>query len=126
MQRYCGENKKRVSSNQEEIVVHYRGYRITSQGWVIGRRGKPLKQKNRGRGSGYPCVRLETGWVGVHRLVCEAFHGSKPFTDAIVCHRDDNPLNNLPSNLYWGTHRTNAQDRGQKRKPVLPGWNGSS
>ena len=43
----------------------------------------------------------------VHQLVCEAFHGEKPFLDAVVVHRDENAHNNRPENLKWGTQKEN-------------------
>lgn len=43
----------------------------------------------------------------VHQLVCEAFHGTKPFDSAIVIHIDENPSNNRPENLKWGTQKEN-------------------
>lgn len=43
----------------------------------------------------------------VHQLVCEAFHGPKPFPDAIVLHLDEDALNNRPENLRWGTQKEN-------------------
>lgn len=43
----------------------------------------------------------------VHQLVCEAFHGPKPFSRAVVIHKDENSLNNKPSNLTWGTQKEN-------------------
>lgn len=70
----------------------------------------------------YGCKARTTGIVGfrmiyryrslkrtfkVHKLVCEAFHGPKPFVGAIVLHKDDNPMNNRPENLKWGTQKEN-------------------
>ena len=43
----------------------------------------------------------------VHRLVCEAFHGKPPFDGAIVLHLDEDPSNNRPENLRWGTRKEN-------------------
>lgn len=43
----------------------------------------------------------------VHRLVCEAFHGLAPFKGAIVLHLDEDPSNNRPENLRWGTRKEN-------------------
>lgn len=43
----------------------------------------------------------------VHQLVCEAFHGPKPFPDAVVIHLDENALNNRAENLKWGTQKEN-------------------
>lgn len=43
----------------------------------------------------------------VHQLVCEAFHGPKPFPEAVVIHLDENAHNNRPGNLKWGTQKEN-------------------
>ena len=43
----------------------------------------------------------------VHQLVCEAYHGQKPFPTAIVLHLDEDPSNNRPDNLRWGTRKEN-------------------
>lgn len=71
--------------------------------------------------------------VGVHVLVCTAFHGPRP-DGALACHWPDrNPADNRPSNLCWGTHQENtvhrlaheAQDRGQEGlfdERLLPGY----
>ena len=44
----------------------------------------------------------------VARLVCEAFHGPKPFHEAICLHVDERASNNRASNLRWGTHQENS------------------
>lgn len=43
----------------------------------------------------------------VHQLVCEAFHGPKPFREAVVLHLDEDAHNNRPENLRWGTQKEN-------------------
>lgn len=43
----------------------------------------------------------------VHQLVCEAFHGPKPFPGAIVLHKNEDPSVNTPDNLEWGTRKQN-------------------
>jgi hypothetical protein len=48
----------------------------------------------------------------VHQLVCEAFHGPKPFDAAVVIHKDENALNNRPENLKWGTQKENLNAPG--------------
>jgi hypothetical protein len=62
---------------------------------------------------GYRRVHLSDGGkfrkVRVHRLVCEAFHGSPPDGHE-VCHRDGDRLNNRADNLAWGTRSDNVQD----------------
>lgn len=50
----------------------------------------------------------------VHQLVCEAFHGPRPFDGAVVMHMDENPANNRPSNLSWGTQKENLNAPGFK------------
>lgn len=47
----------------------------------------------------------------VHRLVCEAFHGSRSNRMHQVRHLDGNKLNNHADNLAWGTAKENAEDR---------------
>jgi hypothetical protein len=50
-------------------------------------------------------------WKGksykVARLVCEAFNGPSPFIRAVCMHIDENPRNNKPGNLKWGTQKEN-------------------
>jgi hypothetical protein len=51
----------------------------------------------------------------VHIAVCTAFHGPRPSPRALVEHRDDDPMNWKPGNLFWSNHRGNfrrAQQRG--------------
>lgn len=43
----------------------------------------------------------------VHILVCETFHGPKPFEEAVVMHLNDNPLDNRSENLKWGSQKEN-------------------
>jgi hypothetical protein len=50
----------------------------------------------------------------VHQLVCELFHGAKP-AGKVVCHFDDDTLNNAAANLYWGTLSENARDAAKRR-----------
>ena len=52
----------------------------------------------------------------VHVLVCEAFHGPKPFPQAVAMHLDEDSRNNKPTNLEWGTQKQNLNFPGFKRK----------
>lgn len=45
-----------------------------------------------------------------HVLICMAFYGPKPYPTAQSLHKDDDKSNNIPSNLYWGTHIDNTED----------------
>ena len=47
------------------------------------------------------------GNIKIHFAVCEAFHGQRPFENAVVIHIDEDATNNAPSNLRWGTQREN-------------------
>lgn len=64
---------------------------------------------------GYMVVSLWDGaryyHVGVHRLVCMAFHGEPANDNLQVCHNDGDRLNNTQDNLRWGTAKENADDR---------------
>lgn len=50
----------------------------------------------------------------VHRLVAEAFLPPPQEGQDCVCHRDDNPANNRPENLFWGTRADNTNDMVRK------------
>ena len=43
----------------------------------------------------------------VHQLVCEAFHGPRPFDGAVVIHINEDAHDNRPENLKWGTQKEN-------------------
>jgi hypothetical protein len=51
-------------------------------------------------------------WIqlGVHFLVCEAFHGDRP-EGAVVAHGDGDPSNNRAGNLRWSTRWQNEHDK---------------
>lgn len=50
----------------------------------------------------------------VHQLICEAFHGERPFSGAVVMHLDENAANNRADNLSWGTQKENLNASGFK------------
>lgn len=47
---------------------------------------------------------------GVHRLVCEAFHGPAPEGKPWALHKNDVAGDNTPENLYWGDGFDNQRD----------------
>jgi hypothetical protein len=79
---------------------------------VIG--DTPTKKLSPGLRNGYPFVVFtkpgKRQGFSVHHLVLRAFHGPKPFENAVCRHLDGNPLNNTVDNLKWGTHKENTQD----------------
>ncbi|WP_232629118.1 HNH endonuclease signature motif containing protein [Methylobacterium sp. Leaf118] len=60
----------------------------------------------------------------VHRLVAEAFLGPPKAGQDRVLHKDDDPSNNRPDNLCWGTAADNSADmvrKGRQAKGVRAG-----
>jgi transposase-like protein len=87
----------------------------TVKGRGIGLRTIPTRLvKFRGHPWGYYwCEFMLNGvkyWDFVHRLVLEGFKGPCP-EGYYVLHFDNNPKNNIPSNLRYGTPSENSQDK---------------
>lgn len=63
--------------------------------------------------NGYPTVTLSVKQkkknISVHILVAEAFIGPRPDKN-VICHKDDNKLNNYVNNLKYGTYSQNGKD----------------
>lgn len=97
-----------------------KGYYLDSEGnaysaWVKGSRGKSLGDPQKLSGStmingGHISISLGKGYTEyLHRLVYLVFKGEIP--DKIgVLHRDGNPKNNKPENLYLGDQKQNCFD----------------
>ena len=84
-------------------------YRLKTQGWEL----RKLKIVTKGNRKSYR-IRIHVAdkkvdrHFSVSRLVAMAYIPN-PNNLPIVCHKDNNPLNNKVSNLYWGTQRMNIQ-----------------
>lgn len=48
--------------------------------------------------------------IGIHVLICLAWHGLPPEGKGMALHRDGDESHNWPSNLYWGDSKDNAED----------------
>ncbi len=88
-------------------------YRVSECGKVMSllHGAKTLKQAGNG---GYLFVHLRKDGKGytlrVHCLVALAFIGPRPFPGAEVRHLNNNRLDNLRSNLEYGTRKENQRD----------------
>lgn len=88
----------------------FRGYYVTSEGDVIGKRGHVLKGKV--TWDGYREVVLSDGLrrrsARVHTLIMENFVGERP-EGHVVNHKDSNKLNNSLDNLEYVTFGENTR-----------------
>lgn len=54
----------------------------------------------------------------IHRMVAEAFCSKENPDYNVVCHMDDNKLNNDCNNLVWGTHQINMDHMVQRGRSL--------
>lgn len=105
-------------------VVGYEGlYEVSSHGRVRSldriagvtpgakrnRKGRLMKFKSRRRYL-QVCLYPDRKYRSLHVLVCEAFHGPKPFEGAVARHLNDDKRDNRSSNIAWGTQSENVLD----------------
>ena len=69
--------------------------------------GKPKKSSKSAKHVYLGIYTRHYGNIKVHKAVCEAFHGPKPFDGAVVIHIDEDATNNRPENLMWGSQKEN-------------------
>lgn len=55
----------------------------------------------------------------VHRMVAYVFLGDPPEGKSIVCHLDDNKLNNVADNLIWGDPSDNMRHMVEHRRSLV-------
>lgn len=97
----------RVKLKPYSYVMHNGGVRHynpkprwgVTQNHATGRSGAPKRKM-------IYFVGLKKSFL-VARLVCAAFHGQAPEGKKIVMHLDEDPSNNRPENLAWGTQKEN-------------------
>ena len=106
-------------------VPGYPGYHVTPEGKVYstksryGERPKPREMKLRLSSNGYLRVGLWKDNIKkefrVNRLVA-LIYVPNPLNNPLVCHKDNDRLNNDYRNLYWGTHQDNMRDLQEYRR----------
>lgn len=85
-------------------------YAASREGWILSKRYDRILE-GRIQESGHHSVSLGRNRTGlVHRLVCEAFHGPAPDDKPWALHRNGDPSDNRPENLYWGDNSDNQRD----------------
>lgn len=87
---------------------------VGDDGTIIGKSGKKLTPMIDPQG--YQRVSIYLGsnrWkrVGVHRLVCETFHGLRPDWAELVAHVNGDPADNRAENVRWSTFLQNEEDK---------------
>lgn len=98
-----------------KVIPSYPDYVASSDGKIYSlKRGKRIEMRTSPNADGYLRCNISMRGVivklGIHILVCEAFHGRRPAGNQ--CRhlngiRDDN----RPRNLKWGTAQENCDDR---------------
>lgn len=84
----------------------WKGYKVSSEGRIIGKHGKPLSGSL--HDDGYLFAYVNGKQVPYHRIIAECFcDGYSP--ELTVNHKDGNKQNNKASNLEWVTLSENHQ-----------------
>lgn len=66
------------------------------------------------------------GSARVHRIICEAFHGPPPEAKSMALHKNGDPRDNRPENLYWGDALDNASDMFEHGTARMSAWTACS
>ena len=85
--------------------------KIETLGLIVGEDGKVYREIQQWKDKyGYLYVTHRRKNLAVHRLVAECFVDGKSEENNVVMHKDNNPANNAPLNLSWGTYSQNNYD----------------
>lgn len=105
-----------MSAEEWRPIAGWPGYEVSSLGRVMSHKGRAPRLLTPYLNGGYPSVTLAGGTRGVkrlrtiHTIVAEAFIGPRP-ANLEVRHLNGDPLDCSVSNLRYGTHADNMQDR---------------
>jgi hypothetical protein len=104
-----------MSESKLNPIPHQVNYYASENGEIwLWKNGQWLIVEQSIDDAGYKQVTLLTAsykrrCFRVHRLVASAWLGYRP-SNVPCCHKDDVKTNNHVSNLYWGSHKSNAED----------------
>ncbi len=114
-----GEIWKPVPGYEKEYRVSSLGRVMSVDKWVNSKNGSLALRRaillvpSVVKRTGYSSISLHRNGASrttnVHRVVCEAFHGTMPGWQ--VAHNDGCRTNNAAANLRWATAKENAADR---------------
>lgn len=80
-------------------------------GLFVSKDGRVFKEvKQWSDSDGYQYVTFLKKNYPVHRLVASCYVDGNTSETPVVCHKDDNPKNNIFGNLEWGTYSKNNYD----------------
>lgn len=101
-------------STEIRVIPSHPEYSASTEGQIwsekSGRFLRDYKGKFGSRRVNLSEAGVRSGSVGVHRLVCEAFHGPAPQEKPWALHRNGKAWDNRPENLYWGDAQDNVDD----------------
>ena len=100
-------------------IPSFPDFEASSEGNIRGgKRGGVKKQHIHKTGRWH--VRIGQKVMGVHVLVCEAFHGVRTVETDTVDHINRNPLDNHPENLRWASRVLQARNNSNHINKGLP------
>ncbi len=119
--RYGGERARKFLAQIDpewRSIPGYSRYEVSADGKV--RRGYRILNAVQSS-SGHFRVTVytddgEQATLGLHRAVCLAWHGPAIPPENYACHKNGDPTDNQPSNLYWGSSSDNMRDRARHRQ----------
>lgn len=103
----------------KKLIPGLDGYFASANGRIYRETKAGIREVPQNRDSvGYWSIQADRKAHRVHRLVLLAFVGQPPQGKPLGLHKDDNKDNNHISNLYYGDHQDNTNDKLLNAKPV--------
>lgn len=107
-----------IEEEWKDVVGFETGYQVSNLGGFrskdrLGSDGRKWKGRvlKPWRKDGYRIASLPGGYkIGVHRLVCAAFHGPAPEGKPFALHANGVRDDNRATNIRWGSYEDNVAD----------------